>query len=199
MKLNLLLVSFEDFPSDIELKIQERGIGCYYARGRLKVMEILKQEEINGIVWFHKGYSPALAADLINTFNQKNLIPVIILTTKVGEPELIKRIQSRKKLVDLNDGLREILTIIEDACLGKETATSLQTETHLPEINFRGAMRSVTGSDKERHKSKKSTSLSEPTPWSAVDTKEKNVITEPYLPPKNLILRVGKKIKQLFS
>lgn len=199
MKLNLLLVSIDKFPSEVDLKIQEHGFSRNYARGRLKTKEILDQEEINGVLWHYKGYSEALAMDLIGTFSQHDSVPVVIFISDIEEPEHLKALRNRVMIVDINDNIKETLIGIEDICLSRKSAQkTTATGPELHEIDFKQVMKPIVTGQKRQFKQTKKSSFNLLTPWSAVDSQEKNVISKPYRPPtKNLIQRLVEKLKRI--
>ncbi len=185
MKLNLLLVSIDKFPSEIAHKIQEHGVSCNYARGRLKTKEILDKDEVSGVLWYYRGYSEALAHDLIGTFNQHNSIPIIILVSEPEEQGDLKVLQNRLLIIDINDDIKETLIEIEGFCLLKprQTKTTQTTGPELHEIDFKQVMKPIVRGDKNQLKQSQKSSFSLLTPWSAVDNREKNVISKPYQKP----------------
>ncbi|PCI23659.1 MAG: hypothetical protein COB67_12605 [SAR324 cluster bacterium] len=192
MELQLLLISIDDFPAAFDQRVRDYGFSCCYARGRLKAREILEQNEIDAIVWQYYGYSDALGRDLVETFNQYDSIPIILITDDFNELVFLKEIKGKFTTIDRNDEIQDTLDAIEKFCYQVPLSPIAQKEPSIYEIDFKHVMAPIIEGKQiqEELDSPKARSFKVLTPWVAVDSNEKKILAESYhAPPSPYFLR----------
>ncbi len=102
MPVNLLCISAEPVSSSWEQVFKNYNFDAFYARGKLKVKQILQTERIQCILWQYTKLQHTFAQDIIDTLNQFPLVPVVVASYEPGIKSL-DLIQSTNKQIDLND------------------------------------------------------------------------------------------------
>lgn len=182
MNYSLLIVSANDnILTPISEGLQDYGFSCFYARGRLKVKELLQEQDVNAIVWFYHGYNESLAKELLGTFDIYLEIPIILITKDFADPDFMKESRNTLFQIDQNEDVRDILSEVERACNQSHEIQDEEDDLfaeNLHEIDFKHAMNHIiVSSDENREQEEKSSaSLKVLTPWIAVDSKEKQII-----------------------
>lgn len=169
MNLKLLLISAQDFPTDLLERMRDYGFGTLEARGRLKVKELLEAQSFDALIWCIEGYDQALAQDLLETLNQRPPVPLILLTGNLEAQDFALSVEGSFGRLDLGEEPAELLKAIEFACTQpKPSGATLQ------EIDFKGLVSQVTG---QKANFPPSATLKLQSAWLAVDGNEKRLLS----------------------
>lgn len=181
MNANLLVVSTEEYPNPLFLRLEKSGFSCFYSRGVLKTKEILHKQQIDAIVWLFMGHENALGKDLAKIFNQYPTLPIVLITQNYEHLDFAEAITALYANLDLHDDLSDIIRTIETAChqsIIKEQQPESETIT-TKEIEFKNALSQFSeepaptaDSESKPRKNK----LEQVELWEAVDKQEKQIL-----------------------
>lgn len=196
MNKSLLLISADDFPSNLISYFENQSFNCEFARGRLKIKEIFEKKKIDVAIWFFKGYDLSLAEDLITVFNSHDCVPVIMITLSYDDVEISKKVKNLFMVHDANDEIEDIHKSIFKACHESSFSsceTTEKNELFIPEINFKNVVREIVTDDGENGEKESASAersrIDLETPWIAVDPAEKKILSEEYQPTKKRFLK----------
>jgi hypothetical protein len=203
MKLNLLLISADDFPVEVSAYLSKKGMSCNYARGRLKTKEIFNNVNIDAIIWLYQGHEKALANDLLKIFNEFKDIPLIMLTQNINDVDFKDKIENHFANIDLGDDLEDLLRAIGAVCNQKkiqEEQPDKEIHSVPHEIDFKNAV-NLFIKDGDQINNKVENDKNNPvkflTPWLAVNNNEKQILSELYKPEKKrFISKIIDKLKK---
>lgn len=175
MEVDILFVSDQELTDQQSSSFKQQGIYPVTARGPLKTKNILKDQNIDTIVWSVIGMNNSLAEDLILLFNSVPQIPVILVTDGTYGLDYKDYIQSFFSYLDIQDCDDELPLLIEKAC-NQHRLTEIQTDPAKNEIEFKNVLTSL--SDEVVKEKKDPSRLELDTPWIAVDSNEKKILTQ---------------------
>ena len=185
MNLKLLLISAEDFPAKLAEHMSDYGFRTVEARGRLKIKSLLESERFDAIAWCYEGYELSLASDLLETLNQRDQIPLILLTGNLESPSIETDIKGPFGVLDLADEPADLLKAIEYAC----RKPSSEDGAPLQEIDFKNLVREVT-LNKGQYPNTQPQSFKLQSAWLAVDDNEKRLLAAQEEYPRSLWRRI---------
>ncbi len=180
MDANLLIVSSEDLPNPLFVRLEDSGFTCFYSRGVLKTKEILGKQQVDAIVWLFFGHESALGKDLAEVFNRHADIPIVFITQNYEQLDFAEDVRGLYANLDMNDDQGDIIRTVETACnqsiIEDQQPEETKNDTH--EIEFRNIVSQVFGkskSDKKESDDQKA-KLPQVDLWEAVDKKEKQIL-----------------------
>ncbi|MBU3917670.1 hypothetical protein KKA14_19255 [bacterium] len=177
---NILLVSADDFPIDIEKNLEKSGFSCSFSRGVLKTKEILESKEIDTIIWLFMGHERALAKDLLKIFNTRSNIPIIFMTQSYDELDFAEDIKGIFANIDLNDDMEDIIRTVETACNQSIIVEEEPTSDDTHEIDFKNAVSQIIENqlpEKASKQSREKSQINKINIWNAVDKREKRILS----------------------
>ncbi|MGK0290197.1 MAG: hypothetical protein ACI86H_001652 [bacterium] len=183
MNINLLIVSSSDLPDTLQYFLEKQRVNCFFARGRLKTIQVLRKETIDVIVWFLSKGDYRISGELIESINLFSSVPVALVTPEI-EKELPNGILGYFDSIDINEEPQNIFNLILSACSHSRIESSLseknQQSNHdqqiqpekskLQEIEFKNLLRQKEPLETPAHP------LELVTPWVSVHSAEKKMI-----------------------
>lgn len=181
MDANLLIVSSEDLPNPLFVRLEDSGFTCFYSRGVLKTKEILGKQQIDAIVWLFLGHESALGKDLAGVFNRHADIPIVFITQNYEQLDFAEEVRGLYANLDMNDDQGDIIRTVETACnqsiIEDQQPEETKSDTH--EIEFRNIVSQVFGKTKESESNTEEdpkAKLPQVDLWEAVDKNEKQIL-----------------------
>jgi hypothetical protein len=192
MKANVLVVSADEFPARIAKHLEGHGLICFFARGGIKTKEVLGNQAIDAIIWLFLGHERALALDLLQIFNQRPDLPVVLITQNYDELDFVDDVKGLYANLDLNDDIEDIFRAIESSCTQQSPQPDMVKPIEvpdLPEIDFRNAFAQILQNPETPKTGSVNDELKNTPFWNAVDQDEKRMLSEPYREDKKALLQ----------
>jgi hypothetical protein len=136
MKANLLVIDESTAPGALSRFLTANGYVCHYARGPLKLREILKANRIDLILWQDGGHNADLVEDLGREFAAYPAIPLLHLYSHgAARSGLPKALKPDDALPSAAPG-PQLLRVISDLMGGGQPAEANPAVAHT-ELAFR--------------------------------------------------------------